>query len=653
MSLSTFPIVEVKGHRAISIDGNVGSFYKMLPPDLEQMCPIQLNNYYERISKSLNNFSDDSYFKFYSINGEFYLESNSKTSPTLSNVDISPKKDPLKVFFGDNQLFSDIGIYNDYLSYNGRYVRLFSTLEFSEEEIDSPLIPDGIDYVLLIKRNSKEKSLSRLERIRSGHLSSFMKSKRDLSSEGAYSQAENLLSDVLHGEEALFTIELYFLLKDYSLDGLNDKTRAFHSEMTSRGVKTFVEGQSLRSKKSGLAYLFNELIPGVKPSFSYRSLPNKTSHLRYLLPLSKSRLTDEGIRFHDIQDREIFLSVFKKKFKNRNMLVSGMSGTGKSVFVNKLIHYMAPYHPTVILDMGGSYKRLSIYHGGIELKKGFNPFHFKDPIYLREIILSVADSSKFDKLERGKLLAEIKEILPSCNNFFDLLRGLEKEFKGISFYFEEIKEFITDDPLRASRILYVDIENLPRGIVSPMIIYILEYFNNIDEKEKILVFDECWEYLQDHVYFVSKCFRTFRKTGAFPIAISQSLMDFKSKSNQLYTAITNNSYFNVLFPQEVERESGLSEFDEARIESLEFEKSIFSECYIKTKDNLIRKIIRNYLTALELEISHTESGEDELLLDFISNFNKYFSSPKQAIESFVRLKHENEDDFTFFTSING
>lgn len=655
MSHSTFPIVEVDGNRAISKNGNIGYFYKVETPDFEQLCDVQKNSFFERLSKSLNSLPVLYYYKFYRIEDSFYLETNCETIPELSNLLITPQKDPLKVFFGDNQIISDIGIYNDYLSYNGKYIRLMSTIGFSEEDINDLFIPDGVDYVLITKRLSNEKSLTKLEKIRTGHLSSFTKSKRDISSEGAYEQAEELISDIIHGNESLFEIELYFLLKENTVKELNNVTQLFYSEMNNLGIKTFIEGQSLRHRKTGLASLFNDLIPAVKPSLSMRMIPNKTSHLRYLLPLHRSSLTRSGIKFHDIADNEIYFDLFLKKFKNRNMLVTGMSGTGKSVFVNKLLMNLAHKHPTVILDMGGSYKRLSLYHAGTELKEGFNPFHFKDPIYIREIILSVADDTYFNNLQKGKLLARIRNELPNSKNFFELLENLEQEFKGITYLFEEIREYITNEPLTFQKILYVDIENLPKAIISPMIIYILEYFKNIEESEKILVFDECWEYLEDHAHFVSRCFRTFRKTGAFTAAISQGLIDFKGmkeSEQKLFTAITNNSYFTVYFPQELNSDLGLSNFDIDRINSLEFEKSIFSECYLKTKDESIRKIIRNYLTPLELEITHTENGEDEPLLNFIENFGSFFKTNAKAIESFVRLKYEDIDNYNLITSIN-
>ena len=82
------------------------------------------------------------------------------------------------------------------------------------------------------------------------------------------------------------------------------------------------------------------------------------------------------------------------------------------------------------------------------------------------------------------------------------------------------------------------------------------------------------ELLKDHSSYIDECFRTFRKSGSFPIAISQSIRDFTSTSEKLGQSITNNSYFKVYFPQDVEAGDELSEFDTERIKNLNFEKGL-------------------------------------------------------------------------------
>lgn len=650
MSKSIFPIIEVTENMITSVDGNRSMFYRLNNPDIEQMTVSERSHFFDEVSTGLNHLSIDKYFKFYKLGSNAFLDTNSEILPDFSQIEFCPQKDPLKVFFGDRLLYSDIGIHDDYISYNGNYLRVFSVLGFSDEEAYPFLLPIDLDYVINVRRRPKDKSVSKLERIRSGHLSSFLKSKRDITSEGAYNQAEELLSDIIHGHEELFDIEMYFILKAVSLSELNEISKSFTIEMNSLGIKTFSEGQSLIKAKSGLAKIFNSLIPGVEPKDNIRLLPDKSSHLRFLLPVHDSKLMNKGITFHDVNANPVYFDPFSKDIKNRNMLVTGLSGGGKSVFVNKIIHHLIEKHPTVILDKGGSFKKLTAYHNGCYLDKGFNPFQFKDPLYLREVILSVVDNKRFEKLEKGRLLKAIKDNVNKCQSFFELISLIKNEFEDIDLYFEEFKDYFDDEILEFKKILYVDIENYPKGIVAPLIIFILEYFKRIDTNEKILVFDECWSFLKDHTSFIDECFRTFRKSGAFPIAISQSLNDFSSLNQELASSITNNSYFKVFFPQELEAQNDISEFDIENIMSLGFKKNIYAECYLKTTDNRVRKTIRNYLSPVELQLFHTEAGQDLKYFTFINRFEEFFESRKEATQAYVRLKNEEIDNPFYFVS---
>ena len=196
----------------------------------------------------------------------------------------------------------------------------------------------------------------------------------------------------------------------------------------------------------------------------------------------------------------------------------------------------------------------------------------------------------------------------------------------------------------------MDIEDYPKGIVAPLIIFILEYFKRIDTNEKILVFDECWSFLKDHASFIDECFRTFRKTGAFPIAISQSLNDFSSFNQELASSITNNSFFKVFFPQELETQNDISDFDIENIMSLGFKKNVYAECYLKTTDNRIRKTIRNYLSPVELQLFHTEVGQDLKYFTFLNRFEGFFESRKDATQAYVRLKNEEINNHFYFAN---
>ena len=103
--------------------------------------------------------------------------------------------------------------------------------------------------------------------------------------------------------------------------------------------------------------------------------------------------------------------------------------------------------------------------------------------------------------------------------------------------------------------------------------------------------------------------------------------------------MANNSYFKVFFPQEYIEDNDVSEFDNGRISSLQYSKGEFSECYLKTQDSKIKKIIRITLGPLELELFHSESGRSDNFFKFFKDHRDYFTSNKLTIDSFVRLHH--------------
>ena len=67
VSKSTFPIIDVKENKLISIDGNTSSFYKINNPDLEQMTHNEKESFFDSVSSGLNYLETDKYFKFYNL----------------------------------------------------------------------------------------------------------------------------------------------------------------------------------------------------------------------------------------------------------------------------------------------------------------------------------------------------------------------------------------------------------------------------------------------------------------------------------------------------------------------------------------------------------------------------------------------------------
>ena len=634
-----FPISKVKGNELTNLKGESSYFYKIDSIDLEQLDSREITEIYNLVSNSLNHVDANSVFKFYRIDGENYLNSFFDGDPV--GLGLKPYSEPLKTFFGSEEIYSNLEFFDDYINYNGNYQRIVSVLGFGEEGSYPRILDLNCDYALNIRRYSADKAKEKLDNIRNSNRISFFKDKTDFQGQGAYEQAEGLLFDIIHQNESLFEIEIFFIVKADSLKTLSKKTYKLISGLVRIGANPFIEGNSLKGFKSGLSEHYISLIPGAKPLFKYRNITDKSSHLKYLLPLHKSKLMNEGVSLLDTMEEEIFFNPFDKNLKNRNCVVTGATGTGKSVLVNKIVNDLSANHPVVILDKEGSFKKNCLYHGGYNLESKINPLDFKCPFYLREFLLSVVDRNEFSKKDEGRLLMEIREYLDqnSSHSFFSLIDHLDGVFQGFGLYFQDLQGFITDESLEQKNFLYVDIDKFPKSQVAPLIIYAFEYFKNIQNPQKILVIDECYTFLKGHEKFIDERFRQIRKSGGMAIAIAQAFSDFKTSDNALNNSITNNSHFQFFFSQNYVEDQNITEFDNQRIKDLKSVKNKFSECYLKSHDNKYKKVIRLELSPLEYELFNTEFERKSLFEKFFEKNREHFLTNSDAIDSFVRLHH--------------
>ena len=244
------------------------------------------------------------------------------------------------------------------------------------------------------------------------------------------------------------------------------------------------------------------------------------------------------------------------------------------------------------------------YLDGRSFSRSFNPLQFRDHFYLKNFILSVVDDGFFTKSDEGKLFEVIKELNDDDFSSFDhFLERLEAEFTGIKYYFSEIKDYFSDELASYNQLTYCDLSLYPENIKAPLIVFLIEYFKNI-EGQKIFVFDECWQLLSKNADYVAESFRTFRKHQASAVAISQNLEDFLS--SQLGRVIYQNSHFKFLFKQDVLGDY-LSNDVKSFLSRVSSEKGEYSEFLVLADQ--IRKIVRYYPTQSELCLFNTEKSE--------------------------------------------
>ena len=159
----------------------------------------------------------------------------------------------------------------------------------------------------------------------------------------------------------------------------------------------------------------------------------------------------------------------------------------------------------------------------------------------------------------------------------------------------------------------------PDKIKAPLIIFLIEAFKNLSGK-RIFVFDEVWDFLSNNAEYIAECFRTFRKSGASAIAISQGLDDFSA--TEMGKVIAKLSTTKILFQQSAEVSSELDSFDIEKIKMLSTKRKVYSEFYIKTE--LHRKTARFYPVPKEYELFTSYHKDRELFDRFHDHYAEFF-----------------------------
>lgn len=609
------PLFDVKDNELTSLNGEVSSFYEVLPPDSEGLSETEQDRVLVDLERDLIN--NEGLLKIYWLGQKLYF--NLFSDFNLSHGAIIPKNNPVATFLGVEK--AAIHFYENYLTCGNEFVRLLSLKDFPEkvsfqEALNYP------EFVMCLKKVPKIEAKNKVNLKRKLHFSSLFKGMRDLDSENAYYQAENLLDEIGTDIKALFDCEFYFLLRAKTKSELDSLTDMTLNDFKGKNATLFVE-------EKGLSYLYQSLVPGVPASFKRRiQLPS--DFVSYLIPFQRDYILPNGMELKSRSVKSVFVDVFSEGALNYNCLITGSSGQGKSMLANKLLmHGLSLGTKAMILDLGNSFYKNALYHGGVVLSQKFNPLQFKNPRYLKEFVLAVMDE-KLGKREEGRLF----EVVSNANitSIDQFLAMLEEHFSGISYYFKEIRDFFTDEVLPLNNFNYCDFSFFPESLKAPLIIYMIEYFKNLQGR-KIFVFDECWHLLSKNADYIAECFRTFRKHQASAIAISQNLDDFSG--SQLGRVIIQNTYFKFLFKQALVESEFIDGTSKNLLDQIQSKKGVYSEFLYFTEIN--KKPLRFYPSLLEYNLFTSDRGDLNQFESYMNEKGRYLDF-KSAVHNFTEIK---------------
>ena len=123
-----FPIAEVNDHQLTSIYGDHSYFYEVDGVDLEQLNDLERENFFNGLKEKLSNFEEHDWLKLYRLSNRLFI--NTSNIDQVLELDVKKCRNPLETFFDNSDIYSDIGIYDDYLLFNGKYRRVVSIKSF-------------------------------------------------------------------------------------------------------------------------------------------------------------------------------------------------------------------------------------------------------------------------------------------------------------------------------------------------------------------------------------------------------------------------------------------------------------------------------------------------------------------------------------------
>ena len=480
----------------------------------------------------------------------------------------------------------------------------------------------------------------------------------DLESESKLCATEELIRELLNTGQKIFSVQMNILLREEATpDGekrLNHQVREVLSRFRA------LQGAEALEETVGAWKVLKGVFPMAPIKFE-RARKMKTNNITDFLPVYGPRKGDNKpvVLFRNRLGGLVSFDPFDPKLNNYNCLVTGSSGSGKS-FLNNciLLQEMAQGLKVFIIDIGGSYKKLTKALDGqyievdLSQKYRINPFHLNDIqngptdqkikslVSMIELMTTESEIEKLDKLTKVQLEKEIIDLFDEKKkqNKLPILSDLKERLSKTN------EEFLK----RISKMLYIWTGERPYGklldgygslstekmicsfdlkglsqypdLQSVMILTLTDFIlSQIEEDKSVrkrIILDEAWELLksQTAASFMEYCARTLRKTGSGITFITQGIEEIAN--SPIGSAILNNTATKILMLQRgdievLKRNLKLNHQEIELIQSLEQKKGIYSEGFLI--EGLESQVIQVHPTPLEYWLSTSDAVDNNYL----------------------------------------
>lgn len=328
------------------------------------------------------------------------------------------------------------------------------------------------------------------------------------------------------------------------------------------------------------------LFVGSSPGFArcnYRTFDTVVEHAVCYMPMETHYLSDfTGNIYHDRFGNPVVVDLWDAShLNNRNGIVEGGSGTGKSFWVNGMVDEdLDKGTHVIILDVGHSYKDLCTFNNGDYFDSAdrsalsFNIFLTDQDtdgkwiltadkrIFIHSVLLAMWQGTQETTMEVHSILKDLVDkfyayinenrIFPVFNEFFQFIDLYEKkyfkksrekffDFESLRTVFEnyvtgEYKDLLNNREnvqLKERPFVVFDIESVESDkfifpVVGLIIMeLVMDKIRSLRGVRKRFIIDEGWKVLKGELQdFVEYLYRTFRKNEGSIFLATQDISDF-------------------------------------------------------------------------------------------------------------------------------
>lgn len=613
-------------------NGTESYFYEIQSIDIDHFYESERRLFFSNLGRSLNQIPNKEYFiKIYRIGTKAFIQTQIKDIK-IEGWKLIPRQNIFNCIFNQNDFFSNPIFEKDSILIDGTYYRFISLYDFPANLYFNQL-SFAENLFINFQKIPTEIAKAKAQRASRKHSANLMaKQTRQIESEKATDETESIYTELIDGTTSLFKAQAWILIKAHDREKLNLRTIETTELLQRLDATPLIETLAQKS-------ILKSFAPTNYISFT-RSHDTPSSYISCMLPYIGNKIHNQGVEFTSFSGTPLNIDIFNNSLSNYNAIISGKSGSGKSMCGQKIVSDLIAQGnvKAVILDKGFSFKKITTYHKGNQFSEKFNPLQFLDPVYLKEFVVSVISEAELNRKTKGLISESIEKFLSSRKkkNFTNFMDQISECIPDIRTYFADILPYISDEDIEVKDITYVDTSIYPKTVISPLIIYLIEYFKNINGK-KIFVFDECWEFMKNNTDYIEECYRTFRKFDGSAIAITQSITDFLSANNQIGEIVFNNTCHKFYFKQDRIPRNLIHDEDSDLITGLETIQGRYSEFLYK--DEFLRKQCRFYPNPLEYELFTSKKSENDLIDNFIHKVSPILGY-QAAMEKWIETKYE-------------